>query len=98
MNSFPFDISLLVKICLDAGVEKIGIFGSMARGDCNAESDIDVLVKFPNDRPIGLFRMAHLKNELSTALGREVDLATDAQIGPDIRDTILHEIIYIYGA
>lgn len=96
MIEFPFDVDRLIQICREAGVDKIGIFGSMARWDWNADSDIDVLVRFPDDIHIGLLGMVHLKNELTEALGRNVDLGTERQLDPYLRDEILHELVTVF--
>lgn len=76
-------------------VDKIGIFGWMAHVDWNADSDIDILVRFPSDMHIGLLDTVHLKNELTEALGRNVDLGTERQLDPYLRDEILHEMVFI---
>ena len=52
--------------------EKLWVFGSVARREETPASDIDILVKFT--RPIGLFEYGHLQDELSSILGRNVDV------------------------
>jgi len=52
------------------GVTRIGVFGSVARGEASAESDVDIVVEMePN-----LFLRAGLKAELTSRLGRPVDV------------------------
>ncbi len=58
--------------------ERIGIFGSYARGEDTPESDIDVLVKFK--KTISLLDLVKIHRELSKILGREVDLVTESSI------------------
>jgi predicted nucleotidyltransferase len=53
------------------GVLEIGIFGSVARGEAQETSDIDVVVK--TEVP-DLFMMVDLKEELENLLGADVDL------------------------
>ena len=55
------------------GVARLALFGSMARNESTAESDVDLLVEL--ERPLGLQFMA-LHEELERLLGREVDLLT----------------------
>ena len=43
-------------------VEKIGVFGSVARGDNTDTSDIDILVEF--NQPIGMFQFIKLEKKL----------------------------------
>ena len=44
------------------GVKTLAVFGSVARGEASAESDLDVLVEL--EHPVGLFDFIRLKNEL----------------------------------
>ena len=55
------------------GVEKIGLFGSVAAGTDNDSSDIDLVVEFR--RPMGL-KFIRLVEYLERILGRKVDLVT----------------------
>jgi uncharacterized protein len=73
------------------GVASLFLFGSAARGEASADSDIDLLVEF--GRPIGLFEFVRLRRELEAALGRPVDLVTKAALKPQLRDEILSEAI-----
>ena len=52
------------------GVTRLGIFGSVARNQSTADSDVDVIVEMPPD----LFQMVHLKEELEELLDAPVDL------------------------
>jgi len=83
------------RIALTAtyNVEKLGVFGSVARGDNNAESDIDMLVKL--SKPIGMFRFIELENYLTELLGKKVDLVTDKALKPLIKEEILQEVVYV---
>jgi uncharacterized protein len=58
--------------------ERIGIFGSFARGEETPDSDIDVLVKFK--KTISLLDLVRIHRELSKILGREVDLVTESSV------------------
>jgi len=55
-------------------VSRIGIFGSVARGEQTEASDIDILVEF--SRPVGFFTFLELEEYLSVHLGAPVDLVT----------------------
>jgi len=46
MFSLPFDTNKLIEICRRNDIVKVGIFGSMARGEATVDSDIDLLVEF----------------------------------------------------
>ena len=53
------------------GVTRIGIFGSVARGDATEESDVDIVYEM---RRPNLFTVVHLKEELEKTLHCTVDL------------------------
>jgi predicted nucleotidyltransferase len=77
-------------------VVQIAIFGSMARGEANQQSDIDLVVKF--SKPISLLRVTALERQLSKALGRKVDLLTEAAISPYLQERIKRDLKVIYEA
>lgn len=64
-------------LAAEFGVQKIGLFGSYAKGQPDEASDVDLLVEFV--RPIG-FRFFDLVNHLEAVLGRKVDVLTPAGI------------------
>ena len=94
MAAYPFNVDRLVDICRQNDVSMAGIFGSMARGEAKKKSDIDLLVRF--SRPKSLLAVVRLERELSQALGRKVDLLTEAAISPYMRERILHEVQVVY--
>ena len=73
------------------GVQTIGVFGSYARQTADPASDIDLLVEF--SRPIG-WEIVDLQAYLETLLGKEVDLVTTKALKPQLRSTILNQVIY----
>jgi predicted nucleotidyltransferase len=77
---------------LDAmGIGSLSIFGSVARGEAGAGSDVDLLVEF--SRPIGLFDLIEAQARIETWLGRPVDLVPRDGIKRQLRDRILAEAI-----
>jgi len=75
------------------GVKSLAVFGSVARGEAIAESDLDVLVEF--SRPVGLFEFIRLKYFLEEMTGCRVDLVTPDAIRPGMRDNILSEAVHV---
>jgi predicted nucleotidyltransferase len=73
------------------GVGRLSLFGSFARDEGRADSDVDLLVEFK--RPIGLFDFVRLQRELGERLGRRVELVTPAALKPQLRDKILSEAV-----
>ena len=78
------------------GVKSLALFGSVARDEATAGSDVDVLVDF--DRPISLFNLVALREHLEEVLGaRKVDVTLRDSIYPALRERILGEAVYVYG-
>jgi predicted nucleotidyltransferase len=75
-----------------AGVRRLGVFGSVARGEAGPDSDVDVLVEF--DKVPDLYDFAALRERLVEILGCPVDLATPQGLKPRMRSRILDEVRY----
>lgn len=71
-------------------VLRLGVFGSLARGEAGPDSDVDVLVEF--DGPATLDGFMGLKMELENLLGTRVDLATPKSLRPSLRALIEKDI------
>ena len=74
-------------------VTSLSIFGSVARDEASADSDVDVLVEFDPEAVVGLFEFVRLQRYLTLLLGRRVDLATPAALHKALRASILREAI-----
>jgi uncharacterized protein len=72
-------------------VKELWLFGSAAREELRAGSDIDILVDF--DAPVTLFEFARLRRRLESLLGRPVDLVTRDALKPQLREQILREAV-----
>ncbi len=88
------DTKTIIRICREHDVSRIGVFGSLARGEARENSDIDLLVEFSKRK--SLLAMVALERQLSTTLGRKIDLLTEAAISPGLRDRIRQETRTIY--
>jgi len=62
--------------CANQPILRLSVFGSAARNELTPESDVDLLVEYEPDAPVGYFSMARHMRELSEILGRPVDLCT----------------------
>lgn len=67
------------------------LFGSFARDEACADSDVDLLVEFR--RPIGFFEFVRLQRELGERIGRNVEFVTRAALKPRLRDRIRAEAV-----
>jgi len=97
-RDIPFDRDEIADFCRRCNVVELAVFGSVARGDCREDSDIDVMVTFAPDAHIGLLSLARMENELTVIFGRKVDLVTKGGLKPLIRDKILAEAEVLYAA
>ncbi|MBV9758830.1 MAG: nucleotidyltransferase domain-containing protein [Alphaproteobacteria bacterium] len=61
----------------ESGIRHLALFGSVARGEAGAESDIDLAAELDPEARIGLIRLAGLERRLGELLGRKVDLITE---------------------
>jgi len=75
-------------------VERLRVFGSVARGEEGPDSDIDLIADF-SDR-IGFFGLMRFERELASLLERPVDLVTEAGLSPYMREGILASARVVY--
>jgi uncharacterized protein len=76
------------------GVRDVALFGSVARDQATAGSDVDVLVEF--DRPITLFDLAAVQQFLATTLGvSRVDVVPRDCLYPELESNILSGAIHV---
>jgi len=75
---------------------RIGVFGSYARGENKADSDLDVLVHLNYSYPVSLLDIARVSLNLSEALGIPVDIVTEKSLSPYLRPYIEKDVIYIF--
>jgi len=74
------------------GIGQIGYFGSFAKGDYKADSDLDVLVSF--NKKIG-WKFFDLKDYLEAAIGRKIDLVTERSLKKQWKQAILQQVKYV---
>jgi uncharacterized protein len=79
----------IISTCGKYGAQNVRVFGSVARGEADDKSDIDLLVNL--SRSFGLFELVDLEEELSTLLGRKVDVFSDRIQRPTLRERILKD-------
>lgn len=73
------------------GATNTRAFGSVARGDTNEDSDIDVLIDLEEGR--SLFDLIAIKQDLEDLFGCKVDVGTARSLRPRIKDRILREAL-----
>ncbi|MDI6736179.1 MAG: nucleotidyltransferase family protein [bacterium] len=82
------------KLLKRYGVKKIGVFGSLVRGERKEDSDIDLLVEV---KDIRLLDFVELEMKLSEMLGAKVDLVSIKALKPFIKPYIMKEVEFIEG-
>ena len=78
------------------GVSHAAVFGSLARGEASADSDIDVLVELDEDRSMGIFEYARLKLHINEILDGAGDVVNRRTLKPLLRDNILRDAIHAF--
>ncbi len=74
-------------------ITKIGLFGSYATGNATDESDIDISIETDMVDP---FRLVHLKDELSSALKKPIDIIRFREsMNPYLKEHITKDAIYV---
>lgn len=81
----------ILRLCATHGARNMRVFGSIARGDADARSDIDFLVEMEPGR--SLFDLGGLQYDLERLLGRPVDVVTERGLKTRIRERVLREAV-----
>lgn len=74
-------------------VKSLAVFGSVARGEAKAESDLDVLVEF--EGPATFDQYMNVKSFLEELLGCPIDLVTRKGIRPELVPYVEREALYV---
>jgi predicted nucleotidyltransferase len=83
-----YDAEDLARLCRSHRIRRLALFGSVLKGSDRPDSDVDFLVEFERDAVPGLLGMAEIEAELSTLLGRPVDLRTANELSPHFRQAV----------
>ena len=81
----------ILRVAATRGARNIRVFGSVARGDNDAASDVDFLVDLETDR--SLFDLSGLLMDLEALLQTEVDVVTERGLRARIREKVLREAV-----
>ena len=75
------------------GLQQVSLFGSYARGEATAASDVDVLVEKGEARG---FALGGFQDDLARALGKDVDVVSAAGIGSAFLQRIADDEVVLY--
>ena len=81
----------ILQVAAQHGARNVRVFGSVARGDTQPESDIDFLVEMEAGR--SLLDLIELSQELEALLQQKVDILTDGGLSPDLEQRIHAEAV-----
>ncbi len=79
-----------------AGIVRIAIFGSVARGDNSPGSDIDLLADFDKTKHYTLLTMGRLESRLADLLETRVDLCSPEWLKESVRNQVLREAVLAF--
>ena len=77
-------------------VRSLALFGSVARGETERCSDVDLLVEFA--KPIGLLHLSRTARHIEAILGVPVDLVVKRAVLPELREAILKDAVDVFSA
>jgi predicted nucleotidyltransferase len=70
-----------------AGIVRLSLFGSTARGDRGLESDVDLLAAFDESRRLSLLDVVGIELQLADLLGAPVDLSEEGMLKPRVQQS-----------
>jgi len=81
----------ILRIARKHGARNVRVFGSVARGQADQESDIDFLVEMDPER--NLLDLGGLVMDLRELLGRDVDVISERGLKPRLSGRVLQEAV-----
>lgn len=76
-----------------AGIIRLAVFGSVARGDNSTGSDVDLLADFDKSKHFTLLTVGRLESRLADLLGTRVDLSSPDWLKESIKTRVLREAV-----
>ncbi len=83
----------LISLAQRFGAKNVRVFGSVARGEAGASSDVDLLVDMESGR--SMFDLIEFSLNAEELLSCKVDVVTPAGLSPYLREQILNEAVYL---
>lgn len=90
-------IQLIAEYFKTQPVLKAWLFGSYSRGEERSDSDVDILVQYDREQPVGLLRISKMQLVLEHLLGKDVDLVDQETLFPWVEDNVNREKELIYA-
>ena len=83
----------IAEFCRRWKISRLAVFGSAAKGEARADSDIDLLATFAPDAEWSMFDHYRMEDELVELLGREVDLVSKEAVDENPNAIVKREIL-----
>ena len=90
------ELAAMEKTLRKEGVTTLSLFGSVVRGEAQANSDIDVLIEVDPEADFGLLDRIGVKHLIEDRLNRKVDVLKKGSIRPEFEQRILREAEKIF--
>jgi hypothetical protein len=91
LNDIKIRRDEIIRICESHGGHNVRVFGSVARGESNSQSDLDLLVEFESGR--SLIDQVAMVQDLRELLGQKVDVVPDDALNKYIKEQVLKEAV-----
>lgn len=79
------------ELVAEAGGARVRVFGSVAAGEDQPGSDVDLL--FEMNKPLSLLQLGRLEQRVADLLGASVDLVPESALRPDLRERVYAEAV-----
>ena len=90
------DLDRLDELCRRYGIARLEVFGSIARGEPDDGSDIDLLYELAPEARLG-WEIVDLEDALADLFGRSVDLVSKRALHKKVRPTVLAEARLLFA-
>ena len=78
------------------GISHLWLFGSLARGEAGADSDVDVMIAIARGRKFSLFDLGEVRVELCELLDRNVDVVIQEDLVAGFRSDISPDLVQVF--
>jgi hypothetical protein len=94
IGNLVYNEDKIAKLCEENDISYLALFGSYLHGDNNKKSDIDLLVNFK--KPLGLMKFSKVRNEISDAFNKRVDLVMTDALHQGFKDDVIKDSVTLF--